>query len=294
MDNNNRNNNINYGNPYSNTGVNQANTGSFNDSYSASHSNDAYSSNGNTAYGSTQSGLYGQPAPAGMNQNFAGQNNQDFYYHQNIGGQPYGQPYGQQFVPKPAAPGHGLAVGALVCGILGLILSCGVIGGIFGLVAIILAIVAGKKGNTEGVKKGGLITGIIGLIISILSSVIIMYSMSVAFDEFNEALKDSGVDGGWQTVMTVTGDTSKVMSAFRKAAKDTGVKKDPDYDDALDELRGGIVLNGYDPEDNCIVEKAYEIFGEDEMEEYLDVIDAIDGKLYVQMDSANSVEVSLK
>ena len=31
-----------------------------------------------------------------------------------------------------------------------------------------------------------------------------------------------------------------------------------------------------------------------EMEEYLDVIDAIDGKLYVQMDSAKSVEVSLK
>ena len=66
--------------------------------------------------------------------------------------------------------------------------------------------------------------------------------------------------------MTVTGDTSKVMSAFRKAAKDPGVKKDPDYDDALDELKDGIVLNGYDPEDNCIVEKAYEIFGEDEME----------------------------
>lgn len=294
MDNNNRNNNINYGNPYSNTGVNQANTGSFNDSYSASHSNDAYSSNGNTAYGSTQSGLYGQPAPAGMNQNFAGQNNQDFYYQQNMGGQPYGQPYGQQFVPKPAAPGHGPAVGALVCGILGLILSCGVIGGIFGLVAIILAIVAGKKGNTEGAKKGGLITGIIALIISIISSVFIIYSISVAYDEFNEAIKDSGIDGGWQTVMTVTGDTSKVMSAFRKAAKDPGVKKDPDYDDALDELKDGIVLNGYDPEDNCIVEKAYEIFGEDEMEEYLDVIDAIDGKLYVQMDSANSVEVTLK
>lgn len=294
MDNNNRNNNINYGNPYSNTGVNQANTGSFNDSYSASHSNDAYSSNGNTAYGSTQSGLYGQPAPAGMNQNFAGQNNQDFYYQQNMGGQPYGQPYGQQFVPKPAAPGHGPAVGALVCGILGLILSCGVIGGIFGLVAIILAIVAGKKGNTEAANMGGLITGIIALIISIISSVFIIYSISVAYDEFNEAINDSGIDGGWQTVMTVTGDTSKVMSAFRKAAKDPGVKKDPDYDDALDELKDGIVLNGYDPEDNCIVEKAYEIFGEDEMEEYLDVIDAIDGKLYVQMDSANSVEVTLK
>lgn len=294
MDNNNRNNNINYGNPYSNTGVNQANTGSFNDSYSASHSNDAYSSNGNTAYGSTQSGLYGQPAPAGMNQNFAGQNNQDFYYQQNMGGQPYGQPYGQQFVPKPAAPGHGPAVGALVCGILGLILSCGVIGGIFGLVAIILAIVAGKKGNTEAANMGGLITGIIALIISIISSVFIIYSISVAYDEFNEAIKDSGIDGGWQTVMTVTGDTSKVMSAFRKAAKDPDVKKDPDYDDALDELKDGIVLNGYDPEDNCIVEKAYEIFGEDEMEEYLDVIDAIDGKLYVQMDSANSVEVTLK
>ena len=294
MDNNNRNENFNYGNPYSNTGMNQANTGSINDSYSASHSNDAYSSNGNMASGSTQSGLYGQPAPAGMNQNFAGQNNQDFYYQQNMGGQPYGQPYGQQFVPKPAAPGHGPAVGALVCGILGLILSCGVIGGIFGLVAIILAIVAGKKGNTEGVKKGGLITGIIALILSIISSVFIIYSISVAYDEFNEALKDSGVDGGWQTVMTVTGDTSKVMSAFRKAAKDPGVKKDPDYDDALDELKDGIVLNGYDPEDNCIVEKAYEIFGEDEMEEYLDVIDSINGKLYVQMDSANSVEVSLK
>ena len=71
------------------------------------------------------------------------------------------------------APAHGMAIGSLVLGIIGVvfttILCClywpGVICSAIGLV---LAIMANKQGNKTGVAKAGLILSIIGLIIGIV------------------------------------------------------------------------------------------------------------------------------
>jgi len=79
--------------------------------------------------------------------------------------------------PQPAQ-GNGMAVAALVLGILGLVFSFAMgIGFIFALMGLIFGIVGMKKANRIGGKgKGmavtGLITGIIGLIPALSLSVL--------------------------------------------------------------------------------------------------------------------------
>lgn len=64
--------------------------------------------------------------------------------------QPYAAPQGKQ-------PGHGMAIAALVCGLVGLFFFPAILGAI----ATILGSVAKKKGNTSGVATGGMVLGII-------------------------------------------------------------------------------------------------------------------------------------
>lgn len=62
-------------------------------------------------------------------------------------------------------PGKGLAVGALICGIVALVLSWmgGLLGIAAGVVGIILSINAKKKGFIGGMNTAGLVMSIIGL-----------------------------------------------------------------------------------------------------------------------------------
>ena len=64
-------------------------------------------------------------------------------------------------------PGHSLAVGALVCGIVSLVLSWmgGLLGIAAGIVGIILSIKAKKQGFVGGMNTAGLVLSIIGLAI---------------------------------------------------------------------------------------------------------------------------------
>ncbi|MBP3505033.1 MAG: hypothetical protein J6K43_01325 [Lachnospiraceae bacterium] len=63
-----------------------------------------------------------------------------------------------------------MAVIALVLGILSILTSCAFgAGALFGIIAIILAIVAKKKMNRkDGVSTGGLVTGIVGTVLSLI------------------------------------------------------------------------------------------------------------------------------
>lgn len=63
-----------------------------------------------------------------------------------------------------------MAVIALVLGILSILSSCAFgAGALFGIIAIILAIVAKKKMNRkDGVSTGGLVTGIVGTVLSLI------------------------------------------------------------------------------------------------------------------------------
>jgi amino acid transporter len=91
-------------------------------------------------------------------------------------------PVGYQ-TPGPAKS-QGLAIGALVCGILSLIFFCFNILSIpLGIVAIILGVVAGGKARRgeaggEGLAKTGMILGIAGIALSLLITVLAYAGMS--------------------------------------------------------------------------------------------------------------------
>lgn len=82
--------------------------------------------------------------------------------------QPYQQPpYG------PMQPeGHGLAVGSLVCGIIGLacllLNTFAFIGSIVAIVGLVLASKAKSKGNNEGIRSAGFVLSLIAVIIDSL------------------------------------------------------------------------------------------------------------------------------
>ncbi|MCL2840238.1 MAG: DUF4190 domain-containing protein [Defluviitaleaceae bacterium] len=59
----------------------------------------------------------------------------------------------QGMPPSGEQPSHGLAIASLVLGILG-----------GSVVAIILAVIAKKNGNTSGIATAGLVLGIIGTV----------------------------------------------------------------------------------------------------------------------------------
>lgn len=73
---------------------------------------------------------------------------------------------------KSADTGHGLAIGSLVCGIIGIVLwffgyTC-LISVVLGIVGLVLAGNAKKEGNTEGIRTAGFIVSLIALIIGII------------------------------------------------------------------------------------------------------------------------------
>jgi hypothetical protein len=124
-------------------------------------------------YGGDQPG-YGQQQPYGGDQPGYGQ-------QQPYGGaQPgYGQqqPYGggQQGYGQSAGPArNGLGVAALVLGILAVVTSITVVGGVvLGIAALVLGIVGRKRATrgeatNGGVALAGIITGVIGALLSIV------------------------------------------------------------------------------------------------------------------------------
>lgn len=91
---------------------------------------------------------------------------------------PSHQPGHPQQPHASSAPGKGMAVTALVLGILALLLCWTVIGGVLlGLPAVILGIVAvvrarkGKSGG-RGLAIGGIITGLLGIVLAIVLTVV--------------------------------------------------------------------------------------------------------------------------
>lgn len=93
--------------------------------------------------------------------------NNDYNNNWQNNGYPPASPQGPQ-------PGQGLASGSLVCGITSLVLSImfgwttflALVGMVIGIVGIVLAVNAKKKGNTTGTQTAGLVLSIIGACLS--------------------------------------------------------------------------------------------------------------------------------
>ncbi|KAA0019410.1 DUF4190 domain-containing protein [Antrihabitans cavernicola] len=146
-------------------------------------------------------GPYGQQ-PYGQQPYGQQPHGQQPYGQQPYGQQPYGQPpqappyysgggppYGQQ----PQQGGSGLAIGALICAIIGILTCWTVIGGIvLGIVALILGLIArskAKKGESGGAGMS-LAAVILGLLAIVLSIVLIVVGVGL----FKKAGGDDLID----------------------------------------------------------------------------------------------------
>lgn len=81
-------------------------------------------------------------------------------------------------------PGHGLAVGGLICGIIGMVLGliplmC-FVALILGLIAVILGAMAVRAGRRSGHKQGkaGVITGVLAVGLSLIGMVIMVNALT--------------------------------------------------------------------------------------------------------------------
>ncbi|MFJ9678970.1 DUF4190 domain-containing protein [Streptomyces sp. NPDC101194] len=73
---------------------------------------------------------------------------------------------------RPPVGRNGLAVAAMVLGIIGLITSIVVVGGLLGVIGLILGIAALMKAGRTGVGRGMSITGAVTSFIAIVASVL--------------------------------------------------------------------------------------------------------------------------
>lgn len=124
-------------------------------------------------------------------------------YGQQQHGEQYGQQYGQPpygTAGQPRAARNGIGIAALVMGILGLITSWLVFGGLLGLVAVVLGVIGrsrAKRGEATngGVALAGIITGVLAIALSVLivvGLVSLFGSDSVA--NFAECIEQAGDD----------------------------------------------------------------------------------------------------
>ena len=141
---------------------------------------------GQQPYGQSQHGQqYGGQQPYGQSQ--YGQPGQQYGGQQPYGQSQYGQQYGggqqygdQQYGSGGYSPRNGLGVGALVVGILALLIAwvpfVGLLGAVGGLVAVIMGAVALQRvGRREATNRGtsiaGIAVGVLAILLGIASTV---------------------------------------------------------------------------------------------------------------------------
>jgi Domain of unknown function (DUF4190) len=111
---------------------------------------------------------------------------------------PQGQPGGYYQQPKR---GSGMAITALILGIIALLSCWTIIGGIlFGLIAIVLGFVAARRAKRgeaggRGMAITGIVLGLIGLVLSVVIVALIgAFWNSASFSDYRECLNDAGSD----------------------------------------------------------------------------------------------------
>ncbi|WP_329571813.1 DUF4190 domain-containing protein [Kitasatospora sp. NBC_01266] len=83
-----------------------------------------------------------------------------------------------QAAPRQAAPAgkNGLALAAVVLGVIGLISSIVVVGGLLGVIGLVLGVLALRTAKRTGVGRGKAITGTVTSSIAIVASVLVAIS----------------------------------------------------------------------------------------------------------------------
>ena len=131
-----------------------------------------YNSNSNGTYNPNNGNYY---QGNGYNPNNGGYNNPYMAPNQ-------GSPYGQ---PQKPEKGCGFGIAALIIGILSMTLCC-VGGSLFGIIGIILGIVAlCRKESKYGLAIGGIVTSVFGVLIGIYMLMCVIFA-GLAYDEIKD------------------------------------------------------------------------------------------------------------
>ena len=150
-------------------------------------------------YGYGQDASYqAQPADYNYQQNsYQQQPQQDAYGY----GQPAGYPYAAPIVKK--APGMALA--AMILGIVGIVTGFFVFGALLGIAAIILGALSLKKVKEAGAGKGFAITGIVTGAVAVLFSLGMLF-VYISVAQTAEKCLEVGTDDGHGNVVCQIGD----------------------------------------------------------------------------------------
>ena len=150
-------------------------------------------------YGYGQEASYqAQPADYNYQQNsYQQQPQQDAYGY----GQPAGYPYAAPIVKK--APGMALA--AMILGIVGVVTGFFVFGALLGIAAIILGALSLKKVKEAGAGKGFAITGIVTGAVAVLFSLGMLF-VYISVAQTAEKCLEVGTDDGHGNVVCQIGD----------------------------------------------------------------------------------------
>lgn len=149
-------------------------------------------------YGYGQDASYqAQPVDYNYQQNSYQQPQQDAYGY----GQPAGYPYAAPIVKK--APG--LALAAMILGIVGVVTGFFVFGALLGIAAIILGALSLKKVKEAGAGKGFAITGIVTGAVAILFSLCMLF-VYISVAQTAEKCLEVGTEDGHGNVVCQIGD----------------------------------------------------------------------------------------
>ncbi len=105
------------------------------------------------------------------------------------------------YYQQPQKRGSGMAITALILGVIALLSCWTIIGGIlFGLVAIVLGFIASRRAKRgeaggRGMAITGIVLGLLGLVLSVvIVAVIGAFWNSASFSDYRECLNDAGSD----------------------------------------------------------------------------------------------------
>lgn len=173
-------------------------------------------------YGQQQYG-YGQDAsyqaqPAQQNQYGYGQDASyqaqpaDYNYQQNSYQQQpqqdaygYGQPAGYPYAAPVTKKAPGMALAAMILGIVGVVTGFFVFGALLGIAAIILGALSLKKVKEAGAGKGFAITGIVTGAVAVLFSLCMLF-VYISVAQTAEKCLEVGTDDGHGNVVCQIGD----------------------------------------------------------------------------------------
>ncbi len=155
--------------------------------------------------------------------------------------QPYGgPPPGGSFppqpgMPRPPRPGSGMATASMVIGIVTLVTCIG--GVLLGPLAIILGLVAARKGGFEGKSITGIITGSIGFLIGAVVALVMVMGVLAAADE------DAILDRPIEELIDIPDDAVVSTAPSAPYATEANVAASP-YDTAYEAYSAEMDPNG--------------------------------------------------